>query len=88
MIAKTATLTSLRRANHSAWMANDTAAVLGHIADGHQDLDAIERYSTELVLRLETALKDAKTLETIARNDIDAKRQAERAHAALLQEVA
>lgn len=86
--AKPATLTALRTAQQRAWQANDTAETLKHIADGHQDLDAIMRYSTELTLRLEAALQAARTLEGIARNDIEQKRAAEKQHAALLQEIA
>lgn len=85
---KIVTLTSARRAIHSTWRAYDSAETIKHIADGHQDLDSILRFSTELVLRLEVALQDAKTLEGIARRDVEQKNEASRIHAAMLQEIA
>ena len=88
MKAKIATLTALRRTNASTWRAYDSAETLKHIADGHQDVDAILRYSTELVIRLEHALKDAQTLEEIARHNATDKHAAASLHHRVLQEIA
>lgn len=87
-MTKQATLTAARRAISGAWHANDSAQTIKHIADGHQDLDSILRYSTELVLRLERALDDAKLLEGIASRDAEQRNAARAEHAAALLEIA
>lgn len=88
MQAKPATLTALRTASNRTWFAHDTAEILKHVANGSQDVGTIERYSTELVLRLEAALEAAKLLESIARRDYEQKRTAQSEHALTMLEIA